>query len=95
MTFDEYELAHERCEMYKASAIKAICAIVDPYIDSESVVPCNSYLYSIRDGVLVYHIQIGGYNMEGTMMKSTLQLAIDGKVEEAKINYESEKNLLE
>lgn len=95
MTFDEYEVMHNRCVMYKAIAIKAICAVVDQYIDSESAVPCNSYLYSISDGVLVYHIQIGGYNMEGMMMKSTFQLAMDGKVDEARINYESEKNLLE
>ncbi len=92
MTFDEYEVMHERCEMYKISAIKAILQVVDQYSDPESVVTNNSYFYSIRDGVLSYHIQIAGYNLEGEMMKSTFQDAMEGKIELARINYEAEKN---
>ena len=92
MTFDEYEVMHNRCEMYKISAIKAILQVVDPYSDPESAVPSNTYFYSIRDGVLVYHIQLGGYNLEGEMMKSTFQDAMEGKIEIARLHYEAEKN---
>jgi hypothetical protein len=92
MTFDEYEVMHERCEMYKISAIKAILQVVYPYSNTEDAVPNNSYFYSIRDGVLSYHIQIAGYNLEGEMMKSTFQDAMEGKIEIARLHYEAEKN---
>ena len=90
MTFDEYEAMHERCELYKINAIRAICQVVEPYNDWDGALPSKSYFYSIRDGVLSYHIHINGYNMEGEMMKSTFQLAMEGKIEQARLEYKVE-----
>ena len=91
MTFDEYEVMHERCEMYKRNAIKAILQVVSPTCDPEEAVSANTYFYSIRDGMLNYLITFqDGKKLAGTMYKSTFQLAMEGKIEEARVNYGAE-----
>jgi hypothetical protein len=93
MTFDEYEVMHERCELYKRNAIKSILQVVSPTCDPENAVSEGTHFYSIRDGMLNYLIIFrDGKKLFGVMYKSTFQLAMEGKIEEARVNYGAEED---
>lgn len=85
MTFHEYDEMHERCEMYKASAIKAIIDIKslnirDPYLK-------NCYMYQSGEDELTYVIDEDGFEHGGKLPISILELYLDGNEELAKTKY--------
>jgi len=85
VTFIEYDEMHERCEMYKANAVKAIIDIKslnikDPYLK-------NSYMYQSGDDELTYVIDEDGFEHEGRLPISILELYLDGNEKEAKTKY--------
>lgn len=85
MTFHEYDEMHERCEMYKARAVEAIIYIKslnigDPYLK-------NSYMYQSGDDELTYVIEEDGFEYEGRLPISILELYLDGNEELAKTKY--------
>ena len=84
MTFSEYDEVHERCEMYKASAVKAIIDIKsmnigEPYLK-------NCYMYQSGDDELTYVID-GGSGYLGRIPISILDLYLRGNEELAKTKY--------
>jgi hypothetical protein len=85
VTFHEYDEMHERCEMYKASAVNAIIDIKglnveDPYLK-------NCYMYQSGDDELTYVIVQDGFNYLGNLPISVLDLYLDGNEEQAKTKY--------
>ena len=87
MTFHEYEELHERCEMYKARAVKAIIDIKslnieDPYLK-------NCYMYQSGEDVLTYVIDEDGFEHEGRLPISILELYLEGNEELAKTKYKA------
>ena len=76
---------HERCEMYKARAVKAIIDIKalnieDPYLK-------NSYMYQSGDNELTYVIEEDGFEHGGKLPISILDLYLDGNEKLAKTKY--------
>lgn len=85
MTFHEYEEMHERCELYKASAVKAIIDIKglnveDPYLK-------NCYMYQSGEDELTYVIDQEGFDYKGRLPISILELYLDGNEKQAKMKY--------
>ena len=85
MTFLEYDEMHERCEMYKARAVKAIIDIKalnieDPYLK-------NCYMYQSSEDELAYVIDEDGFEHEGRLPISILELYLEGNEELAKTKY--------
>lgn len=85
MTFLEYDELHERCEMYKARAVKAIIDIKglnieDPYLK-------NCYMYQAGEDELTYVIDEDGFEHEGRLPISILELYLEGNEELAKTKY--------
>jgi hypothetical protein len=85
VTFHEYDEMHERCEMYKSKAVKAIIDIKslnieDPYLK-------NSYMYQSGDDELTYVIEEDGFEYGGKLQISILELYLDGNEKEAKTKY--------
>lgn len=84
MTFHEYDEMHERCEMYKASAVKAIIDIKSLNIEEPYLK--NSYMYQSGEDELTYVIDgDGGYI--GRIPISILDLYLRGDEELAKTKY--------
>lgn len=76
---------HERCEMYKSRAVEGIIYIKslnigDPYLK-------NSYMYQSGEDELTYVIEEDGFEYEGKLPISILELYLDGKEEQAKTKY--------
>ena len=85
MTFREYDVMHERCEMYKARAVEAIIDIkslniADPYLK-------NCYMYQSGEDELTYAIDEDGFEHVGKLPISILELYLDGNEELAKTKY--------
>lgn len=88
MTFPEYEELHERCELYKSKAVKAILAIIGNACDDVQAIPQQCYLYQCSDTELSYHIHLAdGFNVEGKLRIDVLDLYLSGKKAEAKLKY--------
>jgi len=87
MTFEEYAEMNERCILYKMGAIRAICGITGQG-DFESAVHGQSWLNRVADDKLSYHIHFcNGYNLEGEMETRILELAMEGNMYLAKLEY--------
>lgn len=76
---------HERCEMYKSRAVKAIIDIKslnigDPYLK-------NCYMYQSSEDELTYVIEEDGFEYEGRLPVSILELYLNGEEEQAKTKY--------
>lgn len=73
MTFEEYDVMHERSEMYKVRTIKAILVMTG----NSDYTPNNlfSYISQCGEDLLSYHINVqdGGRYFEGTMKISELE----------------------
>lgn len=87
MTFLEYDEMNERCEMYKAKAVKAIIDIKslnikDPYLK-------NSYMYQSSKDELIFVIEEDGFEHEGRLPISILELYLEGNEELAKMKYKA------
>lgn len=87
MTFHEYDEMHERCEMYKSRAVKAIIDIKslnigEPYLK-------NCYMYQSGEDELTYVIDEDGFEHEGHLPISILELYLDGNEELAKTKYKA------
>jgi len=84
VTFHEYDEMHERCEMYKSRAVEAIIDIkslnIEPYLK-------NCYMYQSGDDELTYVIDEDGFEHEGRLPISILELYLDGNEKEAKTKY--------
>ena len=79
---------HERCEMYKAKAVKAILDITGNSFDADITVMSKCYLYQCGEDELSYHIRLSdGYNLEDRMKISILELYLEGNEELAKMKY--------
>lgn len=91
MNFLEYNQLHERCVLYKARAIKAILAILGEPLDN--YLPSDSYFYQFGEDEFGYHIHFSdGFNLEGTMRISVLDMYLNGYEDEAKsLHLESKK----
>ena len=82
MTFREYDMLHERCELYKARALEAIkdlkCYTFEIYNLHSSLNQCSDteLSYSIEDA--------DGYEYGGRIPIEVLDLYMDGKVDEAR-----------
>lgn len=84
MNFREYDEMHERCEMYKAIAVKAIIDIKSLKIEGPYLK--NSYMYQSGEDELTYVIDGGGRYL-GRIPISILDLYIKGNEELAKTKY--------
>lgn len=78
---------HERCEMYKSRAVKAIIDIKslnigDPYLK-------NCYMYQSSEDELTYVIEEDGFEYEGRLPVSILELYLNGEEELAKTKYKA------
>lgn len=78
---------HERCEMYKSRAVKAIIDIKslnigDPYLK-------NCYMYQSSEDELTYVIEEDGFEYEGRLQISILELYLNGEEEQAKTKYKA------
>lgn len=78
---------HERCEMYKSRAVKAIIDIKslnigEPYLK-------NCYMYQSGEDELTYVIDEDGFEHEGHLPISILELYLDGNEELAKTKYKA------
>lgn len=85
MKFLEYEELHERCEMYKARAVEAIIDIKclnieEPYLR-------NCYMYQAGEDELTYVIEENGFEYEGRLPISILELYLEGNEELAKMKF--------
>ena len=88
MNFLEYDQLHERCELYKISAVKAILAITGNLFDLNIAVTYKCYIYRCGEDTLRYHIHLAdGYNLEGDMNIEILDMYLSGNVVEAKLKY--------
>ena len=82
MTFREYDVLHERCELYKANALEAIkdlkCYTFEIYNLHSSLNQCSDteLSYSIEDA--------DGYEYGGRIPIEVLDLYMDGKADEAR-----------
>lgn len=84
MTFHEYDEMHERCEMYKSRAVEAIIDIKSLYIEPYLK---NCYMYQSGEDELTYVIEEDGFEHEGRLPISILELYLDGNEELAKTKY--------
>lgn len=91
MNFLEYNQLDERCVLYKARAIKAILAILGEPLDNYFL--SDSYFYPCGEDEFRYHIHFyDGFNLEGTMRISVLDMYLNGYEDEAKsLHLESKK----
>lgn len=75
---------HERCEMYKSRAVEAIIDIkdlnIEPYLK-------NCYMYQSSEEELTYVIEEDGFEYEGRLPISILELYLNGNEIEAKTKY--------
>lgn len=85
MTFHEYDEMHERCEMYKASAVKAIIDIKSLNINEPYLKNC--YMYQSSEDELTYVIEEDGFEYDGRLPISILELYLNGEEEQAKTKY--------
>lgn len=85
MKFHEYEELHERCEMYKARAVKAIIDIKGLNIEEPYIRNC--YMYQAGEDELTYVIEENGFEYEGRLPISILELYLEGNEELAKMKF--------
>lgn len=85
MTFHEYDEMHERCEMYKSRAVKAIIDIKSLNINEPYLKNC--YMYQSSEDELTYVIEEDGFEYEGRLQISILELYLNGEEELAKTKY--------
>lgn len=76
---------HERCEMYKSRAVEAIIYIKslnigEPYLK-------NCYMYQSGEDELTYVIDENGFEYEGKLPISILELYLNGNEKLAKTKY--------
>jgi hypothetical protein len=76
---------HERCEMYKSRAVKAIIDIKDLNINEPYLKNC--YMYQSGDDELYYVIDQDGFEYGGKLPISILELYLEGNEELAKTKY--------
>lgn len=82
MTFLEYDVLHERCEMYKARALEAIKDLKGYTFEIYNL---HSSLNQCSDTELSYSIEdVDGYDYGGRIPIEALDLYLDGKVDEAR-----------
>lgn len=85
MTFQEYDLMNERCIMYRTKALEAIVDIADLDID---ISYAHSYLTQCSEDTLSYNIETAdGFEFDGEMDISILELYLKGYIELAKQKY--------
>lgn len=79
---------HERCEMYKARALRAILVLTGNALEVDQIVSWSSYLNRCSDTDFAYHIRLAnGCNLEGTMSIEIIDIYLSGNVVEAKTKY--------
>lgn len=85
MTFQEYDLMNERCIMYRTKALEAIVDIAGLDID---IYYAHSYLSQCSEDTLSYNIESDdGFEFDGEMKISILELYLKGYIELAKQKY--------
>ena len=93
MNFLEYDQLHERCELYKINAVKGILNITGNSLDIEIAVMYKCYIYRCGEDTLRYHIHLAdGYNLDGDMSISILDMYLSGDVVEAKLKYKEQNS---
>lgn len=86
MNFREYDVLHERCELYKARALEAIKDLKYYTFDIYNL---HSSLNQCSDTELSYSIEdADGYEYGGRIPIEALDLYMDGKVHEARERIE-------
>lgn len=85
MTFSEYDEMHERCEMYKANAVKAIIDITGLKIEYPYLRNC--YMYQSGEDELIYVVDKDGFGYRSHLPISILDLYLEGNEEQAKTKY--------
>ena len=82
MNFREYDVLHERCELYKAKALEAIKDLKGYTFEIYNL---HSSLNQCSDTELSYSIEdADGYDYCGRIPIEALDLYMDGKVDEAR-----------
>lgn len=76
---------HERCEMYKSRAVEAIIDIKDLNIGDPYLKNC--YMYQSSEDELTYVIEEDGFEYDGRLPISILELYLNGEEEQAKTKY--------
>lgn len=85
MTFQEYDQMNERCILYRAKALEAIVDIAGLDID---IFYAHSYLTQCSEDTLSYNIESDeGFEFDGEMKISILELYLKGYIELAKQKY--------
>ena len=82
MNFREYDVLHERCELYKAKALEAIKDLKGYTFEIYNL---HSSLNQCSDTELSYSIEDeDGYEYGGRIPIEILDLYMDGRVDEAR-----------
>jgi hypothetical protein len=82
VTFREYDVLHERCELYKAKALEAIKDLKGYTFEIYNL---HSSLNQCSDTELSYSIEdADGYEYGGRIPIEVLDLYMDGRVDEAR-----------
>lgn len=85
MNFIEYDVLHERCELYKSRALEAI-KVLKGY--TFEIYNLHSSLNQCSDTELSYFIEdVDGYDYGGRIPIEVLDLYMEGNVELAKTKY--------
>lgn len=85
MNFREYDVLHERCELYKSRALEAI-KVLKGY--TFEIYNLHSSLNQCSDTELSYSIEdVDGYDYGGRIPIEVLDLYMEGNVELAKTKY--------
>ena len=85
MNFREYDVLHERCELYKANALEAIKDLKGYTFEIYNL---HSSLNQCSDTELSYSIEdADGYDYGGRIPIEVLDLYMEGNVELAKTKY--------